>query len=152
MNSTRRKLLTKGASAAVAAFFCNGKSYATVEDIHSVLDPPPKRDNNVGDEAGIVKLFTPEIAENGNSVPISVFVASQMSAEDYVASVLIVAEGNPNPQVVTFHFTPLSGEAKVKTRMRLAQTQDVLAVAKLSDGSVHKTSNHVKVTIGGCGA
>jgi sulfur-oxidizing protein SoxY len=100
---------------------------------------------------GRVKLDLPEIAENGNTVPITVSVESPMTAQSYVADVLVVADGNPRPGVVTFHFTPESGVAEANTRIRLAGTQNNIAVAKMNDGSVFKTSKQVKVTIGGCG-
>lgn len=100
---------------------------------------------------GQLSLTTPEIAENGNTVPISVEVDSPMTADDYVQSIAIYADGNPLPEVVTFNFTAMSGVAAAKTRIRLAKTQNVIAVAKLSDGTFQKASNQVKVTIGGCG-
>ncbi len=74
-----------------------------------------------------------------------------MSEADHVASVMILASGNPNPGVITFNFTPMSGVAAATTRIRLAKTQDVIAVAKMSDGSVFMDKKLVKVTIGGCG-
>ena len=98
-----------------------------------------------------ITLSMPEIAENGNTVPLSVSVDSPMNAEDYVKNVIIVAEGNPRPEVATFHFSPKSGVAEASTRMRLAKTQNVVAVAEMSDGSFHMTRREVKVTIGGCG-
>lgn len=101
--------------------------------------------------SGKITLKAPEIAENGNTVPISVSVESAMSGDDVVESVIILAEGNPNPEVATFHFTELSGEASATTRMRLAKTQNVVAVAKMKDGSVYSDTRLVKVTIGGCG-
>ena len=100
---------------------------------------------------GKVNLGTPEIAENGNTVPISVSVESPMTADDHVAEVMIVADGNPRPGVATFKFTEMSGEASASTRIRLAKTQDIIAVAKMSDGSFHMDRKTVKVTIGGCG-
>jgi len=101
--------------------------------------------------SGKITLKAPEIAENGNTVPISVSVESAMSGDDVVESVIILAEGNPNPEVATFHFTEMSGEASATTRMRLAKTQNVVAVAKMKDGSVYSDTRLVKVTIGGCG-
>ena len=101
--------------------------------------------------AGKISLNAPEIAENGNTVPISVSVESAMSGDDLVESVMLVADGNPNPAVATFHFTELSGKAEATTRMRLAKTQNVIAVAKMKDGSVFSDTKLVKVTIGGCG-
>lgn len=100
---------------------------------------------------GRITLDAPEIAENGNTVPVSVSVESPMSKDDYVESVMLLAEGNPNPDVATFHFTPMSGSASATTRIRLAKTQNVVAVAKMSNGAVFTDTKLVKVTIGGCG-
>jgi sulfur-oxidizing protein SoxY len=100
---------------------------------------------------GKVKLDLPEIAENGNTVPMTVSVESPMTEQSHVTEVLVVADDNPRSGVVTFHFSPASGVAEANTRIRLAKTQDVIAVAKMNDGSFFTTSKQVKVTIGGCG-
>jgi sulfur-oxidizing protein SoxY len=100
---------------------------------------------------GRVKLDLPEIAENGNTVPMTVMVESPMTEQSYVTNVLIVADGNPRSGVATFHFTPASGVAEANVRIRLANTQNITAVAKMNDGSFFKASKQVKVTIGGCG-
>ena len=100
---------------------------------------------------GRVKIIAPEIAENGNTVPITVEVESPMTDKDHVKRVMVLAEGNPNPGVASFNLTPAMGEAKVDIRIRLAKTQNVVAVAEMSDGSVWKASQEIKVTIGGCG-
>ncbi|CUH46648.1 thiosulfate oxidation carrier protein SoxY [Ruegeria atlantica] len=93
---------------------------------------------------GGVTLTAPEIAENGNTVPIEVSAPG-------AAAILIVAAGNPEPGVATFNFGALAAEQAASTRIRLAGTQDVIAVAKMADGSFAKASATVKVTIGGCG-
>lgn len=95
-------------------------------------------------ESGAVKLTAPEIAENGNTVPISV------EAEG-ATEILLVAAGNPTPGVATFRFGELAAKPAASTRIRLATTQDVIAVAKMADGSFARSSANVKVTIGGCG-
>jgi sulfur-oxidizing protein SoxY len=100
---------------------------------------------------GRVSLDLPEIAENGNTVPMTVSVESPMTAAAHVTDVLVVADGNPRGGVVTFHFSPASGVAEANTRIRLATTQRVTAVAKMNDGSFFAASKEVKVTIGGCG-
>jgi sulfur-oxidizing protein SoxY len=100
---------------------------------------------------GGVSLELPEIAENGNTVPLRVLVDSPMTAESYVKRVLIVADGNPRPGVGTFRFSAKSGRAEASTRIRLAKTQNVIAVAELSDGTFTMAKKAVKVTIGGCG-
>ena len=102
-------------------------------------------------EQGRVKLDLPEIAENGNTVPMTVSVESPMTEASHVTHVMVVAEGNPRGGVVTFHFTPASGVAEANTRIRLAQTQNIVAIAKMNDGGLFQATKQVKVTIGGCG-
>ena len=102
-------------------------------------------------KSGKIKLKLPDIAENGSTVPLTVSVDSPMTADNYVKSINIGAEGNPYPQVVSFNLTPSSGKAVVSTRIRLAKTQKVVANVVMSDGSVYQTEKKVKVTIGGCG-
>ena len=97
---------------------------------------------NIG--SGEIMLTTPEIAENGNTVPISV-------ESKKATAIKILALGNPGPDVVTFKFGPLSATRSASTRIRLRKTQDVLAIAKLEDGSFIQDIQKVKVTIGGCG-
>jgi len=93
---------------------------------------------------GGVTLTAPEIAENGNTVPIGV------EAEGAVA-IMVLAMGNPTPGVATFNFGEMAGAHSASTRIRLAGTQDVVAVAQMADGSFAKATANVKVTIGGCG-
>ena len=100
---------------------------------------------------GRFTLELPEIAESGNTVPYSITVESPMLETDYVKSVHILAASNPQPGVASFAFTPASGKAQVASRMRLARTQEVVAVAEMSDGRFFLTRRLVKVTIGGCG-
>ena len=98
-----------------------------------------------------ISIELPEIAENGNTVPLLVTVDAPMTADNYVNEVMVVSEGNPNPGVVTFHFTPMSGKAAASTRIRLATTQNIVVVAKTSKGEFFTGQKPVKVTIGGCG-
>jgi sulfur-oxidizing protein SoxY len=100
---------------------------------------------------GKIKLDLPEIAENGNTVPMTVTIDSPMTEQSHVTDVLILADGNPRSGVATFHFSPASGQAEANTRIRLAATQNVIAIAKMNDGSFFTASKQVKVTIGGCG-
>jgi sulfur-oxidizing protein SoxY len=151
MKLTRRDTLKLGTGAAAFALATAYGSFAFAvanEEIDKLI-----MDFTGGKkpEAGKVKLDAPEIAENGNTVPIGVSVESEMTADNYVEAVMILASGNPRPGVATFHFSPMSGEASASTRMRLAKTQEVIAVAKMSDGSAFMESKEVKVTIGGCG-
>jgi sulfur-oxidizing protein SoxY len=100
---------------------------------------------------GRITLELPQIAENGNTVPIAVEVESPMTDSDYVKAVHLFAEQNPNPSVATFRFSPQSGKAWAATRIRLIKTQNIVAVAEMSDGSIYSAKAEVKVTIGGCG-
>lgn len=93
---------------------------------------------------GGVMLTAPEIAENGNTVPIEV------SAPGAVA-IRLIATGNPSPKVATVNFGPLAGSSSAALRIRLAKTQEVVAIAKMADGSFMRAGATVKVTIGGCG-
>ncbi|MEO1919965.1 MAG: thiosulfate oxidation carrier protein SoxY, partial [Paracoccaceae bacterium] len=81
---------------------------------------------------------------NGNTVPVAVSAPGAVS-------IILLAAGNPTPGVCTFNFGPLSGSQSASTRIRLAGTQEVIAIAKMADGSFVQTSRIVKVTIGGCG-
>ncbi len=101
--------------------------------------------------SGRIKLDVPQIAETGLVVPIGVEVDSPMTANDYVKSVHVFAEKNPLPGVITYRFTPEAGKAAASTRMRLAETQDIVVVAEMSGGQLFSTRSEVKVTIGGCG-
>jgi sulfur-oxidizing protein SoxY len=100
---------------------------------------------------GRIKLDLPSIAENGLVVPLSFEVESPMTEADYVKSVHFFAEGNPSPLIASFTFTPLAPKAAASIRIRLAQTQNIVAVAEMSNGDVYTTKKEVKVTIGGCG-
>ncbi len=102
-------------------------------------------------QAGKVTLKAPEIAENGNAVPLTVSVDSEMSEKSYVKAIYIAADGNPNPGVAVFEMTPRSGKAEISLRVRLQQTEKIVAVAEMNDGSLYTASREVKVTIGGCG-
>ena len=150
MNYSRRQMLAL--SAGVAALAAGGlkamPAFAATEATDKLL---MVFTGGKTPETGRITLTAPEIAENGNTVPISVEVESAMDDTDRVDAVMILAEGNPNPDVATFHFTPMSGAAAATTRIRLAKTQNVLAVARMADGSVYMDRKEVKVTIGGCG-
>jgi sulfur-oxidizing protein SoxY len=145
----RRQMLAFGAGA-VAATAIGG----SIGPAHAANDSNEMIQKFTGGKTatpGRVKLDLPEIAENGNTVPMTVSVDSPMTDQSHVTDVLIVADGNPRGGVVTFHFSPASGVAEANTRIRLASTQNIIAVAKMNDGSFFTASKQVKVTIGGCG-
>lgn len=147
---TRRILLSASAGLAVSSFFgLSSRSFATIEEVEAAIDFYTAG-GDVTD--GGVSLHLPEIAENGHSVAVTVSVDSPMTEQSHAQSVMLFATSNPNPEVALFTFSLASGLAKVSTRMRLAESQDVIAIAKMSDGSFKRDQQFVHVTIGGCGA
>jgi sulfur-oxidizing protein SoxY len=102
-------------------------------------------------ESGKIAIDLPEIAENGNTVPLSIKVDSAMTANDFVSEIRVVADGNPFPGIVRFHLTPMAGRAEVATRIRLNSTENVIVLAKTSNGKFYMDRKVVKVTVGGCG-
>jgi sulfur-oxidizing protein SoxY len=99
---------------------------------------------------GKVKLDIPPLVENGNTVPMTVTVAHPMAPEDHVRSIHIFNEKNPQPNFANFHLGPHNGRAQVSTRVRLADSQKIVAIAKLSDGSFWSASVDVVVTLAAC--
>ncbi|RGP37119.1 thiosulfate oxidation carrier protein SoxY [Pseudotabrizicola alkalilacus] len=138
MNLSRRDALWAGLGGIAAATLANPVFAATVEELTSTFT------GGVAAGTGGITITAPEIAENGNTVPVSV------SAPGAVA-IMLLAAGNPTPAVATFTFGPAAGSQTAATRIRLATTQDVIAVAKMADGSIVQAATTVKVTIGGCG-
>ena len=99
---------------------------------------------------GKVRLDIPPLVENGNTVPMTVSVASPMTAADYVKSIHVFNEKNPQPNIGNFYLTAASGRAQVATRIRLADTQKVVAIARLSDDSFWQVATEVVVTLAAC--
>ncbi|HEX3859452.1 MAG TPA: thiosulfate oxidation carrier protein SoxY [Pseudolabrys sp.] len=145
----RRAALALGAGgAALTVVGWNGSALATPKD---AADEIAKFTGGKTAESGKISIELPEIAENGNTVPLSISVDAPMTADNYVSNILVVAEGNPQPGVATFNFSPMSGKAEAATRIRLATTQNIIVVAKTSGGQFFTAQKAVKVTIGGCG-
>jgi sulfur-oxidizing protein SoxY len=144
---TRRQALSIGGCAIAAAALGIRPAFAA-NNQQELID---KFTGGKSVTEGRVSLDLPQIAENGNTVPLSVAVESPMTKDDYVKRVLVVADANPRADVATFNFTPSSGVAEASTRMRLSKTQNVTAIAEMSNGSFYSVKRLVKVTIGGCG-
>ncbi|MSP47939.1 MAG: thiosulfate oxidation carrier protein SoxY [Alphaproteobacteria bacterium] len=100
---------------------------------------------------GRVVLQAPDIADNGSSVPLTITVESPMTAADHVKAIHVVADGNPNPGVISVRLGPHNGKAEVSVRIRLAASGKVIAVAEMADGGLWTASREVAVTVGGCG-
>lgn len=99
---------------------------------------------------GKVKLDVPPLSENGNTVATNVTVESPMTAKDYVKAIHLFAEKNPQPNIISVHLNPRSGKAAISTRIRLADTQTVTAIAEMSDGSFWQDTGDVIITLGAC--
>jgi sulfur-oxidizing protein SoxY len=138
MELTRRNVMIAGAGALVATAMPM-QAFATASD-----DAIAAFTGGAEVGTGDIAVVAPEIAENGNTVPIE--VSSETAVE-----IMVLATGNPTPGVATFKFGKLAASRSASTRIRLAGTQDVVAIAKMADGSFAKASATVKVTIGGCG-
>ena len=143
--SGRRRFLV-GASRALALAVLPGSVFA-----QAAIDPviqgvvrgaPVKR--------GRVKLDLPELADNGNSVPIKVTVESPMTAADHVRAIHFLSERNPERNMAMFQFGPRAGRAEIVTRVRLAGSQRVVALAELSDGSFWMDAADIIVTLSAC--
>ena len=138
MTFSRREVLALGLGAAALTVLPAGAHAATSDElIAAFTGGAPMAETGV-------TITAPEIAENGNPVPIEV-------AAPGAVSIMVLATGNPVPPVATFNFGPLAAEQMAATRIRLMRTQDLVAVAKMADGSFARATANVKVTIGGCG-
>ncbi|MBR9852613.1 MAG: thiosulfate oxidation carrier protein SoxY [Rhodobacteraceae bacterium] len=138
MELTRRKILSIGAGAFVTSLTGLPAFASLTDDAIAALTGGAELGG------GVITLTAPEIAENGNTVPIGVDAPG-------ATQITLFADGNPVPNVATFNFGPLSASQSASTRIRLASTQNVVAVAKMKDGSFQMAKAEVKVTIGGCG-
>ena len=99
---------------------------------------------------GRVKLDVPPLVENGNTVPMTVSVSSPMTSDDYVKSIHVFNEKNPQPNIGNFYLGQHAGRAQISTRIRLADSQKIVAIAHLSDGSFWSVSADVVVTLAAC--
>jgi sulfur-oxidizing protein SoxY len=99
---------------------------------------------------GRVTLELPPLVENGNSVPLTVSVDSPMTTADHVKAIHVIVEKNPQPYVASFHLGPRAGRARVSTRIRLADSQSVVAICEMSDGSFWSGSAESVVTLAAC--
>lgn len=147
-----RRLILAGGGAALAAALSPVMVFATPAAVEAELAKllngrKPAPESAAGSR---IKLDLPAVAENGLVVPLSVEVESPMTDADHVKALHLFADGNPLPGVGAFRFSPASGRAAFSTRIRLAQTQQILCVAEMSDGAVLMAKQDVQVTIGGC--
>lgn len=150
MPTTRRQFLNLAGSVTVAGTI----PIVTLRPLEATPAMLTAAIRNVVGEApvrnGKVKLDIPPLVENGNTVPLTVSVASPMTANDYVKSIHVFNEKNPQPNIGNFHLGPSSGRAQISTRIRLADTQKVVAIARLSDDTFWQVTTEIVVTLAAC--
>ena len=150
MYGTRRRFLRDAAALTGSAglgLVLVRPATATPESMRAAIE---KVTGTAPVQKGKVKLELPPLIENGNAVPLTISCDSPMTAADHIKAIHVFAEKNPQPNVATFHLAPRAGRAKVATRIRLADTQTVVAIAHMSDGSFWSDEVDVVVTLPAC--
>ena len=149
--STRRRFLKLAGSAAAIGALPVAISIRPVEATPETMAAAIRTvTGGAPVQTGKVKLDIPPLVENGNSVPMTVTVTSPMTPTDYVKSIHVFNEKNPQPNLGNFYLRPGAGRAQVATRVRLADSQKIIAIAKLSDGSFWSVTTEVVVTLAAC--
>ncbi len=143
--ATRRQVLAAGAGALSLAI--SRPARATPE---TMADAIKALVGEADVRKGRVSLDIPPLVENGNSVPVTVTVESPMTTADFVKSIVLFNERNPQPNVAHFHLGPRAGRATVSTRIRLGDSQNIVAIVQMSDGSFWSDSAEVIVTLPAC--
>ncbi len=143
--ATRREILAAGAGALSLTLV--RPAHATPESMAAAIKAFA---GEVEPRKGKVTLEIPPLVENGNSVPLTVRVESPMTPQDHVRTIYVFAEKNPYPDVARFHLSPRAGRAQVSTTIRLAESQRVVVVAGMSDGSFWAGEQEVVVTLSAC--
>src|SRR5437016_6246817 len=145
--ATRRRFLAVAGGVALAPILVCRSARATpatmAAAIREVIGESEVRE-------GKVALELPPLVENGNAVPMTVTVESPMTAAEHVKRIHVFNEKNPQPYIASFHLGPRAGRAKISTRVRLADSQTVVAIAELSDGSFWSASAEMIVTLAAC--
>jgi sulfur-oxidizing protein SoxY len=139
----KRRVFLISAGALALGTMGRARADAMHDAMQAVLDGASPRE-------GRVSLDLPPLVENGNTVPFTVKVESPMSAQDHVRAIHVFNEKNPQPNIASFQLGPRAGRAVVSTRIRLADSQTVVALAQMSDGSWWSGSARVIVTVAAC--
>lgn len=148
MKSTRRALLAAGSAGAFTVLL---QPWAAMAQPSAALQAAIDRfTGGAPVQTGRVTLAVDAVVENGNTVPVTVNVQSPMTAEQHVRRIAVFTELNPQPEVAVFHLFPASGRAQVSTRMRMASSQNVIAMAQMNDGSVWQHRVAVSVALAAC--
>jgi sulfur-oxidizing protein SoxY len=147
MTIERRTIITGAASAALVL----GSGMPLRADNHNGWQG--WRDQILAGRAvsdGTITLDLPAVAENGAQVPLTVRLDSPMTADDHVTAIHIIATRNPAPQIGSFRLTPQMTRAEAMTRIRVAEEQEILVLAEISDGRVFQQTASIIVSVGGC--
>lgn len=144
-----RRQAGQAAGALIACLLLPVRAWATPPQAEQAIATLRAGRQQMGD--GLIILEAPEIAENGNTVPIGVQVLSPMLPSDYVEKIHLISPENPLATIASFSFSPAAGVAHIRTRIRLAKTQTLYTVAQFSGQRVAVAAHEIKVTIGGCG-
>lgn len=158
VSSPRRRLLQRGAAATALAWATLRlrpaqavETSAEAAALRAGLDAAVRAwTGGVVPRRGRVEIEIAPLVENGNAVPVTLSAPSAMTETDHVQSIALFNERNPQREVAVFHFTPTSGRAQVATRIRLATSQTLVAVARYRDGSVWSQEAEVLVTLAAC--
>ena len=145
VETSRREILAAGAGA--LALIVARPARATPESMAGAIKA------FVGEaevREGRVTLEIPPLVENGNSVPLTVKVDSPMTPQDFVKTIAVFNERNPQPNVALFYLNPRAGRATVSTRIRLGDSQNIVAIAQLSDGTFWSDKAELIVTLPAC--
>ncbi len=149
-NSTRRHFLGLAGGAAVLGTI----PVVTLRPAEATPATLAAAIRNVAGEAvvrtGKVKIDVQPLVENGNTVPMTVVVSNPMTPDDYVKSIHVFNEKNPQPNIGNFYLGRHAGRAQISTRIRLADSQKIIAIARLSDDSFWSASVDVVVTLAAC--
>jgi sulfur-oxidizing protein SoxY len=149
-HTSRRQFLSLAGGAAVLG----GVPIVTVRPVEATPAMLATAMRNIVGEApvrtGKVKLDVPPLVENGNTVPMTVSVSNPMTPDDYVKSIHVFNEKNPQPNVGNFYLGQRAGRAQISTRIRLADSQKIVAIARLSDDSFWSATVDVVVTLAAC--
>lgn len=154
VRTTRRQVLAAAGAAAAGASL----PAAVIAPVHAQIPANPAQlamairriAGSSEVKTGKVKLDVPPLSENGNSVTMTVTVDSPMTPTDYVKAIHVVSEKNPQPNVISVKLGPRAGRPEIQTRIRLADSQDIVAIAELSDGTFWQDTGNVIITLGAC--
>jgi sulfur-oxidizing protein SoxY len=144
---SRRAMLCRLGTAGLLAVLWPVSAWTTPEAVQQAVR---ERIGTREPQSGGITLTLPKLAETGNAVPLTVVVDSPMTPEDHVLRMHVFVPGNPEPVAATYHLGVRAGKAEISTRIRLARSQMVLALAEMSDGSVRSATASIVVTLGAC--